>query len=133
MYNAKKKGKGWDETALFWPYQGARTEVERAARWEQLGEALPPSAFESLRTQKVKEENGEFSWTLLKHIEAGMCMFGRDGSNNPVEQQHALQLKERGQNPYIFVNAWCKEVTKVEGKIIRAAQMMKDNDAILTP
>ena len=60
-------------------------------------------------------------------------MFGRQGSNNPVEQQHALQLKERGQNPYIFVNAWCKEVTKVEGKIIKAAQMMKDNDAILTP
>ena len=34
MYNAKKKGKGWDEKTLFWPYQGARTEVERAARWE---------------------------------------------------------------------------------------------------
>jgi len=133
MYNAKKKGKGWDEKTLFWPYQGARTEVERAARWAELGEALPPSAFESLRTQKVKEENGEFSWTLLKHIDAGMCMFGRDGSNNPVEQQHALQLKNRGQNPYVFVKAWCKEVTKVEGKILEAAQMMKDNDAILTP
>lgn len=34
MYNAKKKGKGRDEKTLFWPYQGARTEVERAARWE---------------------------------------------------------------------------------------------------
>ena len=133
MYNAKNKGKGWDDKTLFWPYQGARTELERAERWEDVRQNLPPRAFESLRLQKVKEENGAFSWTLLKHIEAGMCMFGRSGSNNPVEQQHAKQLRNRGQNPFKFVYAWVEEVTKVEGEIIRAAQELEDEDAILTP
>ncbi|CAL6334962.1 unnamed protein product [Bathycoccus prasinos] len=61
-----------------------------------------------------------------------MCMFGRSGSNNPVEQQHA-KLKDRGQNPLKFAIAWCDKVTKVEGKLLQAAQTMKDNDAILTP
>ena len=133
MYNAKKKGKGWDDKTLFWPYQGAQTELERAERWEELLQNLPRGAFESLRLQKVKEENGQFSWTLLKHIEAGMCMFGRQGSNNPVEQLHAKQLKDRGQNPFKFLFAWVAEVTKVEGEIIRAAQELEDEDAILTP
>ncbi|CAL6337918.1 unnamed protein product [Bathycoccus prasinos] len=132
MYNAKKEGKGWDGKTLFWPYQGARTELERAKRREELRRVLPGSAFESLRMQKVKEENGEFSWTLLKHIEAGMCMFGRQGSNNPAEQQHAKQLKDRGQNPFKFVYAWVAEVIKVEGEIIRAAQELDDEDVILT-
>ena len=68
--------------------------------------------FESLEKQKEKEENGQFSWTLLKHIDAGMCMFGRKGSNNPVEQQHAVQLKDRGQNPFHLANAWCDEVRR---------------------
>ena len=133
MNNAKKQGKGWDEKKLFWPYQGARTQLERAERWERLRQRLPRAAFESLEKQKEKEENGQFSWTLLKHIDAGMCMFGRKGSNNPVEQQHAVQLKDRGQNPFNFANAWCDEVTKVEGKILKTAQTLKDDDAILTP
>jgi hypothetical protein len=118
MYNAKKKGKGWDDKTLFWPYQGARSELERAVWWEALRRNLPPRALESLRIQIVKEENGAFSWTLLKHIETGMCMFGRLGSNNPVEQQHAKQLKDRGQNPFKFLYAWVVEITKIEGEII---------------
>ena len=60
-------------------------------------------------------------------------MFGRKGSNNPVEQKHAVQLKDRGQNPFHLANAWCDEVTKVEGKILKTAQTLKDDDAILTP
>ena len=60
-------------------------------------------------------------------------MFGRQGSNKPVEQLHAKQMKERGQNPFKFVYAWCEAVTKVEGEIIRAAQELEDDDAILTP
>ena len=53
MYNAKKKGKGWDDKMLFWPYQGVRTELERAERWEELRRNLPPPALDSLRIQKA--------------------------------------------------------------------------------
>ena len=59
-------------------------------------------------------------------------MFERDGSNNPVEQQHAKQLKERGQHPWKFIYAWVA-VIKIEGEIIRAVQELEDEDAILTP
>jgi hypothetical protein len=133
MNNAKKVGKGWDEKTLFWPYQGARTQFERDGHWEELRRVLPPGAFASLARQKEKEENGQFSWTLLQHIDAGMCMFGRQGSNNPVEQLHAKQLKDRGQNPFKFAYAWLEGCIEIEGVIIQAAQELKDNEAILTP
>jgi len=55
------------------------------------------------------------------------------GSNNPAEQQHAKHLKDSRQNPFKFVYAWVAEVSKVEGEIVRAAQELKDEDAILTP
>jgi len=133
MNNAKKAGKGWDEKTLFWPYVGARTQFERDGHWEELRRVLPAGAFASLARQKEKEENNQVSWTLLKHIDAGMCMFGRQGSNNPVEQLHAKQLKDRGQNPFKFAYAWIEGCIEMEAVIIQAAQKLKDNEAILTP
>jgi len=81
MSNAKKKRGGWDEKKLFWPYQQARTLLARDMKWNAMMQQLPPEAFAHLRDQKVKEEreNGN-TWTALKHMEAGMCMFNRCGA-----------------------------------------------------
>ena len=49
MNNAKKQEKGWDEKKLFWPYQGARTQFERAERWECLRRRLPRAALVHLQ------------------------------------------------------------------------------------
>ena len=99
---AKKKRSGWDEKELFWPYQQARTPLTRDMKWAAMMRKLPPEAFAHLRDQKAKEEreNGN-TWTALKHIETGMCMFDRCGANNPVEQLHARQVKHRGGNPAV--------------------------------
>ena len=117
MYNAKKKGRVgtikryFGRTKARGPNWSGPCGGKRCAETCHLGRSR-------LRIQIVKEENGAFSWTLLKHIETGMCMFGRLGSNNPVEQQHAKQLKDRGQNPFKFLYAWVVEITKIEGEII---------------
>ena len=61
---------------------------------------LPPEAAAYLREQKAKEERENANtWTALKHMEAGMCMFDRCGANNPVEQFHAKLVRDRGENP----------------------------------
>ena len=128
MSNAKKKRGGWDEKELFWPYQQARTLHTRDMKWAAMMGKVPPEAAAYLREQKAKEERENANtWTALKHMEAGMCMFNRCGANNPVEQL------ERGDNPVAFLRHWCRGNTNLEGKFIAAAGRLEKNGDILTP
>ena len=134
MSNAKKKRGGWDEKKLFWPYQQARTLLARDMKWNVLMRKIPREAAAYLRDQKDKEERENANtWTALKHMEAGMCMFNRCGANNPVEQLHARQVRERGDNPVAFLRHWCRGITNLEGRVIAAAGRLEKNGDILTP
>ena len=134
MSNAKKKRSGWDEKELFWPYQQARTLQNRDMKWTAMMNKVPREAAAWLREQKTKEERENANtWTALKHIEAGMCMFNRCGANNTVEQSNARQVKERGGNSVAFLRHWCQGITKLEGKLIEAAEKLEKNSDIPTP
>jgi hypothetical protein len=94
---------------------------------------LPPEAA-SLREQKAKEERENANtWTALKHMEAGMCMFDRCGANNPVEQFHAKLVQERGENPVAFLRLRCDDIEDLEGTFIAATGKLEKNGDILTP
>jgi hypothetical protein len=102
-------------------------------KWNMLMRKIPREAAAYLRDQKDKEERENANtWTALKHMEAGMCMFNRCGANNPVEQLHARQVKHRGGNPVAFLRHWCRGITYVEGKVIAAAGRLEKNGDILT-
>ena len=55
------------------------------------------------------------------------------GANNPVEQPHSKQVKDRGSNPFQMLYAWCHAATEMEGAIIQAAETTLADDALLTP
>ena len=134
MNNAKKKRAGWDEKELFWPYQQARTLHTRDMKWTAMMNKVSPEAAAYLREQRAKEERENANtWTALKHMEAGMCMFDRCGANNPVEQFHAKLVRERGENPAAFLRRWCEDVAQLEGTFIAAAEQLEKNGDILTP
>ena len=71
------------------------------------------------------------SWTRHSLLRAGLCPFGRKGTNNLVEQLNSTQVDQRHYDPYRFFHAWVENVREKENEILQAAEKLRGK--ILTP
>ena len=139
--NTRKRCKtGWNED-LFWRLQKARSLRERAAAWAAIERTFSQPEVNYLREQLEYDLSIHGRpWTRFAHIQKQVCMFGRKGTNNPVEQVHSKQVpkypstrKTRGAvDTFTNGRMWVSEkVRDKENAILEAADKLRGK--ILTP
>ena len=95
----------WYEN-LFWQLQGARSQMERNRAWEKIQQHFSSASVKQFLTDELRKDESDLfndrPWTRHSHLRAGICPFGRKGTNNPVEQVNATQVEQRHFEPYRF-------------------------------
>ena len=73
--------------------------MERNRAWEQIERHFMSFSVKRFLSNELRKDESDLfndrPWTRHSLLRAGICPFGRKGTNNPVEQVNATQVDQR--------------------------------------